>query len=86
MIYCGCKKNHISQHIWNGANERILKIRRATPLYNHREAPPDEIIPLLQVSGLYPIMKLAQLKANGALVNTFIERWRPETHKFKSSI
>ena len=34
--------NHISQHILNGANERMSKIRRATPLYNHREAPPDE--------------------------------------------
>ncbi|XP_028223626.1 serine/threonine-protein phosphatase 7 long form homolog [Glycine soja] len=76
------QKSHISQHIWNGANQRTLKIRRATPLYNHREAPPEEIIPLLQVSGLYPIMKLAQLKINGALVNAFIERWRPETHTF----
>ncbi|KAH1218144.1 Protein MAIN-LIKE 1 [Glycine max] len=76
------QKNHISQHIWNDANQRTLKIRRATPLYNHREAPPEEIIPLLQVSGLYPIMKLAQLKINGALVNAFIERWRPETHTF----
>ena len=60
----------------------MSKIRRATPLYNHREAPPEEIIPLLQISGLYPIMKLAQLKVNGALVNAFIERWRPETHTF----
>ena len=52
------QKNYISQHIWNGANEKILKIRQATPVHNHREAPSDEIIPLLQVSGLYPIMKL----------------------------
>ncbi|KAL5158719.1 Serine/threonine-protein phosphatase 7 long form [Glycine soja] len=59
-----------------------LKIRQATPLYNHREAPPEEIIPLLQILGLYPIMKLAQLKVNGALVNAFIERWRPKTHTF----
>ncbi|KAL5168042.1 Serine/threonine-protein phosphatase 7 long form [Glycine soja] len=35
------QKSHISQHIWNGANQRTLKIRRATPLYNHREAPPE---------------------------------------------
>ncbi|KAL5177342.1 Serine/threonine-protein phosphatase 7 long form [Glycine soja] len=65
------QKNHVSQHIWN-----------VTSLYNHREAPPEEIIPLLQISGLYSIMKLAQLKVNGALVNAFIERWRPETHTF----
>ncbi|KAH1195657.1 Serine/threonine-protein phosphatase 7 long form [Glycine soja] len=76
------QKNHKSQHIWNGANDRTLKIRRATPLYNHREVPPEEIIPLLQISGLYPIMKLAQLKVNGTLVNAFIEMWRPETHTF----
>ena len=76
------QKNHVSQHIWNGANDRTLKIWRATPLYNHREAPPDKIIPLLQVSGLYPIIKLVQLKVDGALVNAFIERWRPETHTF----
>ena len=76
------QKNHILQHIWNGVNERILKIRRATPLYNHTKAPLDEIIPLLQLSGLYLIMKLAQLKVNGALVNAFSERWRPETHTF----
>ena len=41
------QKNHISQHIWNDADDRMLKIRQATPLYNHKEAPPDEIIPLL---------------------------------------
>ena len=68
------QKNHISQHIWNGANERMLKIRRATLVYNHTEAVSDKIIPLLQVLGLYPIMKLAQLKVSGALVNAFIER------------
>ena len=67
------QKNHISQHIWNGANERMLKIRWATPLYNHREAPPEEITPLLQVEGLYSIMKLAQLKVNGALVNALLK-------------
>ena len=38
------QKNHISQHIWNGDEERILRIRRATPTYNRREAPPVEII------------------------------------------
>ena len=51
-------KKSYTRHIWNDANEKILKIRQATPVHNHREAPSDEIIPLLQVSGLYPIMKL----------------------------
>jgi len=49
---------HISQHIWNGEEDRKLHIRRVVPVYQGQEEIPEEIIPLLRQSGFYWIMKM----------------------------
>ena len=71
---------HISQHIWNGEEDRKLHIRRVVPTYQGQEEIPEEIIPLLRQSGFYWIMKMEYLKINVSLISALIERWRPETH------
>jgi len=73
---------HVSQHSWNGEEDRKLHIRRAVPKYQGQEEIPKEIIPLLRQSDFYWIMKMRYLKINAALITTLIERWRPETHTF----
>jgi len=73
---------HISQHIWNGKEDRKLHIRRVVPTYQGQEEILEEIIPLLRQSGFYWIMKMGYLKINVALITALIERWRPKTHTF----
>ncbi|KAL5159255.1 Serine/threonine-protein phosphatase 7 long form [Glycine soja] len=71
----------VSQHIWNGEEDKKLHIRRAVPMYQGQGEIPEEIIPLLRQSGFYWIMKMGYLKINAA-ISALIERWRPETHTF----
>ena len=73
---------HISQHIWNGEEDRKLHIRRVVPTYQGQEEIPEEIIPLLRQSGCNWIMKMGYLEINVALITVLIERWRSETHTF----
>jgi len=73
---------HVSEHVWNGEQDRKLHIRRVVPTYEGEEQILEEIIPLLQQSGFYWIMKMGYLKINVALISALIERWRPETHTF----
>lgn len=44
---------HISQHIWNGEEDRKLHIRRVVPIYQGKKEILEEIIPLLRQSGFY---------------------------------
>ncbi|KAH1199418.1 Serine/threonine-protein phosphatase 7 long form [Glycine max] len=71
---------HVSEHVWNGEPDRKLHIRRVVPTYQGEEQISEQIVPLLQQSGFYWIMKMRYLKINAALISAFMERWRPETH------
>ena len=73
---------HVSEHVWNGEENRKLHIRRVVPTYQGKEEIPKEIISLLRQSGFYWIMKMGYLKINASLMTVLIERWRPETHTF----
>ncbi|KAH1242498.1 Serine/threonine-protein phosphatase 7 long form [Glycine max] len=73
---------HISEHVWNGEEDRKLHIRRAVPTYQGEEEIPEQIFPFLRQSGFYWIMKMRYLKINVSLISALIERWRPETHMF----
>ncbi|KAH1260888.1 Protein MAIN-LIKE 1 [Glycine max] len=73
---------HVSEHVWNGEEDRKLHIRRAVPTYLGEEEISEEIIPLLRQSDFYWIMKMGYLKINASLITALIERWRPETHTF----
>ena len=73
---------HVSEHVWNGEEDRKLHIRRAVPTYLGEEEISEEIIPLLRQSDFYWIMKMGYLKINSSLITVLIERWRLETHTF----
>ncbi|KAH1213865.1 Protein MAIN-LIKE 2 [Glycine max] len=73
---------HVSEHVWNGEEERKLHIRRAVPTYQGEEQIPEQIFPFLQQSGFGWIIKMGFLKINVSLISALIERWRPETHTF----
>ncbi|KAH1189955.1 Serine/threonine-protein phosphatase 7 long form [Glycine max] len=73
---------HVSEHVWNGEEDRKLHIRRAVPTYQGEEEIPEEIIPLLRQCSFYWIIKMGYLKINASLITALIERWRPETHTF----
>jgi len=73
---------HVSEHVWNGEEDRKLHIRRVVPTYQGEEEISEEIIPLLRQSDFYWIMKMDYLKINASLITALIERWRPETHTF----
>ena len=73
---------HVSEHVWNGEEDRKLHIRRVIPTYQREEEIPEEIIPLLRQCGFYWIIKMGYLKINASLITALIERWRPETHTF----
>ncbi|XP_040867338.1 protein MAIN-LIKE 1-like [Glycine max] len=73
---------HVSEHVWNGKEDRKLHIRRAVPTYQGEEEIPEEIIPLRGQCGFYWIIKMGYLKINASLITALIERWRPETHTF----
>ena len=65
---------HVSEHIWNGEEDRKLHIKRVVPTYQGQEQIPEEIIPLLRQSGFYWIMKMGYLKINVSLITVLIER------------
>ncbi|KAH1241546.1 Serine/threonine-protein phosphatase 7 long form [Glycine max] len=73
---------HVSEHVWNGEEDRKLHIRRVVPTNQGEEEIPEQNFPFLRQSGFYWIMKMGYLKINASLISALIERWRPETHTF----
>ncbi|KAL5170525.1 Serine/threonine-protein phosphatase 7 long form [Glycine soja] len=73
---------HVSEHVWNGEEDRKLHIRRAVPTYQGEEQIPEQIFPFLLQFGFAWIIKMGYLKINASLISALIERWRPETHTF----
>jgi len=73
---------HVSEHIWNGEEDRKLHTRRVVPTYQGEEEITEQIIPFLRQYGFYWIMKMGYLKINASLISALIERWRLETHTF----
>ncbi|KAL5137768.1 Serine/threonine-protein phosphatase 7 long form [Glycine soja] len=73
---------HVSEHVWNGEEDRKLHIRRVVATYQGEEQIPEQIFPFLQQSGFSWIIKMGYLKINASLISALIERWRPETHTF----
>ena len=61
---------HVSQHVWNGKEDKKLHIRRVVHTYQGQE----EIIHLLRKSGFYWVMRMRYLKINAALISALIER------------
>ena len=51
----------VSQHIWNGEEDKKLHIRRDVPTYQGQEEISDGIVPLFRQSGFYWIMKMRYL-------------------------
>ncbi|KAL5141185.1 Serine/threonine-protein phosphatase 7 long form [Glycine soja] len=73
---------HVSEHVWNGEEDRKLHIRRVVPTYQGEEQIPEQIFPFLLQSSFACIIKMGYLKINASLISALIERWRPETHTF----
>ena len=44
---------HVSEHIWNGKEDRKLYIRRVVPTYEGEEEIPEQIFLFLRQSGIY---------------------------------
>ena len=49
---------HVSEHIWNGEEDRKLLIIQVVHMYQGQEEIPEKIIPLLRQSSFYWIMKM----------------------------
>ncbi|XP_020229598.1 protein MAIN-LIKE 2 [Cajanus cajan] len=73
---------HISEHIWNGAEDRVLKVRRATQSELRGVEIPAPIQDLLQRAGFMGMAQISYFPVDNHLISALVERWRPETHTF----
>ncbi|KAL5194776.1 hypothetical protein HKD37_20G056782 [Glycine soja] len=61
---------HVSEHVWNGEEDRKLHIRQAVPTYQGEEEQiPEQIFRFLLRSGFAWIIKMGYLKINASLIS-----------------
>ncbi|XP_027362624.1 serine/threonine-protein phosphatase 7 long form homolog [Abrus precatorius] len=73
---------HVSEHIWNGREHPILRVRRGHFVHAGMEGVPVEIIPHLTVVGFAGVAQLASIPIDCQLITALVERWKPETYTF----
>ncbi|XP_027368141.1 protein MAIN-LIKE 2-like [Abrus precatorius] len=73
---------HVSEHIWDGREHLILKVRRSHFIPAGMEGVPMEILPHLTLAGFAGVAQLACFPIDRHLITALVERWRPETHTF----
>nr|KYP73172.1 Serine/threonine protein phosphatase 7 long form isogeny [Cajanus cajan] len=73
---------HIPEHIWNGAEDRVLKVRRATKSELRGVEIPAPIQDLLQMAGFMGMAQISYFPVDNHLISALVERWRLETHTF----
>ncbi|KAF7838922.1 serine/threonine-protein phosphatase 7 long form-like protein [Senna tora] len=74
------QNKHISEHVWQGYLERVLRCQRSSK--DHPGLPPQPILNVLKQTGFYGVSRLRYFEFDNALVSALVERWRPETHTF----
>ncbi|XP_020229848.1 protein MAIN-LIKE 1 [Cajanus cajan] len=73
---------HISEHIWNGAEDRVLKVRSAKQSELRGGDIPAVVQDLLQRAGFMGMAQISYFPVDNHLISALVERWRPETHTF----
>nr|KYP38834.1 Serine/threonine protein phosphatase 7 long form isogeny [Cajanus cajan] len=73
---------HVSEHIWNGQPDRVLRIRRATKSGHRDGSIPNEVRPFLARAGMLGVAEMSYFPIDHHLISALVERWRPETHTF----
>ncbi|XP_027355456.1 serine/threonine-protein phosphatase 7 long form homolog [Abrus precatorius] len=73
---------HVSEHIWDGREHPILKVRQSHFIPAGMEGVLMEILPHLTLAGFAGVAQLACFPIDLHLITALVERWRPETHTF----
>ncbi|KAL8098032.1 hypothetical protein AgCh_030966 [Apium graveolens] len=72
---------HRSGEVWRLGGGDALRCRRSNP--NKDSIVLDRrMIPFLQSSGFYGVVRVSALQLDWSLLSALVERWRPETHTF----
>ncbi|KAF7813805.1 serine/threonine-protein phosphatase 7 long form-like protein [Senna tora] len=74
------QQNHISERIWNGDDNRVLRSRRSCAVDDG--LPPPCIVPYLIQAGFYGVSRVGHFEYVRPLIRALVERWCPETHTF----
>nr|KYP49532.1 Serine/threonine protein phosphatase 7 long form isogeny [Cajanus cajan] len=73
---------HVSEHVWNGIEDKILKVRRAIKSELCDGIIHDEIQPLLHQAEFLGVAHFIYFSIDHHLIAALVEHWRPETHTF----